>query len=70
MYDAVIGIDCVTVATDWTRRGQRGLRLEPGALRMELDGKLADPATALPILERAVALRRALSGIAGAGPFR
>lgn len=111
VYDAVIGIDCVTVATDWTRSGQLvgtrlqvaidppltavpatpddpsispaarnawralleagcGLRLELGALRVELDGKLADPATALPILELAVALRRALSGIAGAGPFR
>ena len=111
VHDAVIGIDRVTVATDWTRSGQlvgtrlqvaidppltavpatpddpsispaarnawralleeaRGLRLEAGALRVELDGRLADPATALPVLELAVALRRALSGSAGAGPFR
>ena len=36
----------------------------------ELAGKLADPQTALPVLERAVALRRALCGAVAAGPFR
>lgn len=93
-WRAVIGIDRVTVGTDWTRSGQllgtrlrvaidpplaavpvtpddpalspaarnarralleaaRGVRLEPDALRVEIDGKLADPAAALSNLELA-----------------
>ena len=109
--DATVGIDRVTVGTDWTRNGQlvgtrvrvaidpaltavpaspddpaispaardawrgllagaRGVRVEPAAVAVDLEGKLADPGAALPIIELAVALRRALSGLTGAGPFR
>lgn len=111
VHDATVGIDRVTVGTDWTRSGQlvgtrlrvvidpvlaavpagpddpsispaareawralllqaRGVRIEPAAVAVDLEGKLADPAVALPVIELAVALRRALSGITGAGPFR
>jgi hypothetical protein len=40
------------------------------AVLVGLDGKLADPADVIPILELAVTLRRAIGGIKGAGPFR
>jgi hypothetical protein len=48
----------------------RAMHLEPGRVVAELDGKLVDPAVAMPVVELAVALRRALSGMAGTGPFR
>lgn len=42
----------------------------PDLILCELEGKLADPATSMPVIEAAVALRRALSGTMAAGPFR
>jgi hypothetical protein len=36
----------------------------------ELPGRLPDPQTALPVVELAIALRRALGGVVAAGPFR
>lgn len=48
----------------------RGVRVEPGAVTVEMEGRLADPAAATPALEQAVALRRALAGMVGQGPFR
>jgi hypothetical protein len=42
----------------------------PDMILCEVEGKLADPAAATPIIEAAVALRRALSGTMAAGPFR
>jgi len=111
VHDAVIGMDRVTLGTEWTRSGvvvgtrlrvaidpplaappatcedpalapaaraawrellasTRSLRIEPSALVVEIGGTLADPAAALPIVELAVALRRSLSGLTGARPFR
>jgi hypothetical protein len=46
------------------------VRVESDAVFLELEGKLADPGEAMPTVELAVALRRALAGIKGAGPFR
>jgi hypothetical protein len=46
------------------------VRVERDAVLVELEGKLADPNEAMPILELAVSLRRALAGLGGAGPFR
>ncbi|HSO37256.1 MAG TPA: hypothetical protein VLT33_32240 [Labilithrix sp.] len=111
VHDAVVGIDRVSVGTEWTRNGllvgtrlqvvvdpalaavpvsledpslspaarnawrdlvarSHAVKIEANAVLVDLDGKLADPAEALPIIELAVALRRALAGIAGGGPFR
>lgn len=42
----------------------------PDLILCELEGKLSDPASAMPVIESAVALRRALSGTQAAGPFR
>lgn len=42
----------------------------PDLILCELEGKLADPASAMPIIEEGVRLRRALSGTMAAGPFR
>jgi hypothetical protein len=42
----------------------------PDLILCELEGKLTDPSSAMPIIESAVALRRALSGTMAAGPFR
>ena len=42
----------------------------PDLILCELEGKLTDPATAMPVIEAAVALRRGLSGTMAAGPFR
>ncbi len=46
------------------------VRVEASAITCELPGKLPDPQSAMPQLELAVALRRALSGVIAAGPFR
>jgi hypothetical protein len=46
------------------------LAVTSSGLDVELAGKLADPAVAMPIVEIAVSLRRALAGVQGAGPFR
>lgn len=46
------------------------VKIEPNAVLVDLEGKLADPNEALPTVELAVSLRRALAGIQGAGPFR
>jgi hypothetical protein len=111
VHDGVIGLDRVSVGTEWTRSGalvgtqirvvvdpalaesptshedatlsaaaravwrdliarDHPVRIERDAVLVNMEGKLADPATAMPILELAVALRRALAGIQGAGPFR
>ena len=45
-------------------------RASADAVLVELEGKLADPGEAMPTVELAVSLRRALAGIRGAGPFR
>jgi hypothetical protein len=46
------------------------VRVDAPEIVCELPGKLADPQTAVPTLELAAALRRALAGVTGAGPFR
>jgi hypothetical protein len=46
------------------------VRIERDAVLVDLEGKLADPNDAMPALELAVSLRRALAGLRGAGPFR
>jgi hypothetical protein len=42
----------------------------PDLILCELEGKLADPAAAMPVIESGVALRRSLTGTKAAGPFR
>jgi hypothetical protein len=46
------------------------LRVEGGAIAIELEGKIADPRDVEPLLELAMALRRALAGVLAQGPFR
>jgi hypothetical protein len=48
----------------------RSVRVGAAAIDLELEGKLADPQTATPLLDLAIALRRALGGVLAAGPFR
>jgi hypothetical protein len=46
------------------------IHVEAASLVVELEGKVDDPASVMPVVDLAVALRRALAGIRGAGPFR
>ena len=46
------------------------VHVERDAIRVEMEGLLADPSLAMPIVELAVCLRRALTGLAIGGPFR
>jgi hypothetical protein len=46
------------------------VRVDAAEIVCELPGTPSDPQTAMPRLELAVALRRALGGVAAAGPFR
>ncbi len=48
----------------------RSVHVAADAITVELEGKLADPQTAMPVVELAVSLRRALGGLLAAGPFR
>jgi hypothetical protein len=48
----------------------RSVAITAGAIEAELEGRLPDPATASPLLDLAVLLRRALAGVRGGGPFR
>ncbi|MBX3206352.1 MAG: hypothetical protein KF764_14865 [Labilithrix sp.] len=48
----------------------KNVEIRASAINVELEGKLSDPETALPVAELAVSLRRALGGLAAAGPFR
>lgn len=48
----------------------KSIQVEPRSLSLELEGKLSDPQTAMPTVELAVSLRRALGGLVAAGPFR
>lgn len=48
----------------------KGVQVDASSIHLELDGKLSDPQTAMPVVELAVSLRRALGGLAAAGPFR
>jgi len=48
----------------------KSVRIDPSSITVELEGKLADPQVAMPIVELAVTLRQALSGAIVAGPFR
>ncbi len=48
----------------------KSIAITKDAVTIELEGRLADPQTAMPIVDLAVALRRALTGTVAAGPFR
>ncbi len=48
----------------------RGVHVEADAISVELEAKPAEPESAMPIVELAVSLRRALTGVVAAGPFR
>lgn len=48
----------------------KSIQVEPRSLSLELEGKLSDPQTAMPTVELAVSLRRALGGLVAGGPFR
>lgn len=48
----------------------KGVQIDASAITLELDGKLSDPQAAMPAVELAVSLRRALGGLVAAGPFR
>lgn len=48
----------------------KSVAITKDAVTIELEGRLADPQTAMPVVDLAVALRRALTGTIAAGPFR
>lgn len=48
----------------------KSVQVEAAAITLELEGQLADPHTAMPLVEHAVSLHRALVGNVAAGPFR
>lgn len=48
----------------------KSVTVDARELAIELDGRLADPQTIMPLVELAVTLRRALGGSLAAGPFR
>ena len=56
----------------WRELGARAksVQLAADAITIELAGKLSDPQLAMPIVDLAVSLRRALGGPLAAGPFR
>jgi hypothetical protein len=48
----------------------KSVRVGAKEIVVEFGGKLEDPQAAMPLLESAVALRRALAGVRAGGPFR
>lgn len=48
----------------------RSVQVSKEAITIELEGKMADPQVAMPVVELATSLRRALGGPLAAGPFR